>query len=133
MVHGLVRFNIPGVGIGTATPTSASRSFIVQAMRDAKSGLSTGLAIISTEATSTIQLTLRDSGGIIIPGGSTNAIIPAGGHTARFIHEVFPDADTREFSGSVTVSSENGPISGVAIQLGLTTGEFTTFPGLPIQ
>ena len=48
------------------------------------------------------------------------------------IHELFPQADTAEFEGTVTISSVGGQIAATAIELGSAPGEFTTFPVAPL-
>jgi hypothetical protein len=43
--------------------------------------------------------------------------LSANGHVSRFLEELFPDADLREFQG-LTVTAEGGSIVGTAIQIG---------------
>ena len=125
---GMVRFTAPGLGIagvGAARPVGA---FITPVSRSVNSKFSTGIAVISTQAGGTLIMTLRDQGGVVLPNGQIAVQIAARGHIARFIEELFPAADTREFQGTLTVSSDHGPIAGMAIQLGSRAGEFTTLP-----
>ena len=66
------------------------------------------------------------------PGGEATLQLPANGHVARFIEELFPDADTSEFEGTLTVTAKKGTIAGTAIQVGSKPGEFTTLPVTPL-
>ena len=59
--------------------------------------------------------------------------LKANGQTARFIEELFPGADTKQFTGTLTVSSQSGLIAGTAIELGSKPGEFTTMPVSPLN
>jgi len=127
-IGGMVRFTAPGLGIagvGAARPVGA---FITPVSRSVNSKFSTGIAVISTQDGGTLIMTLRDQGGVVLPNGQIAVQMAARGHIARFIEELFPAADTREFQGTLTVSSDHGPIAGMAIQLGSRAGEFTTLP-----
>jgi hypothetical protein len=58
---------------------------------------------------------------------TNHAQCPAAGH----VQELFPNADTREFTGSISVTSTGGPIAGMAILIGVNPGQFTTLPVTP--
>jgi hypothetical protein len=128
-VGGMLRFRIPGLGFASVGATKAATSFITPVRRSVESGLNTGVAIVSTETTLELTLTLRDPGGAVLPNGNVRLMLPANGHVSRFIHELFPETDIREFSGTLTVKSDRGPIAGI----GLRAGEFTTLPVVPIR
>ena len=130
---GAVRFTIPGLGIAGVSAAQMGSGFIAPVSRSQASNFSTGVAVISTETTATLTLTLRDQGGLLVPGGEVQLTVPADGHVAKFIHELFPHSDTREFAGSLVVTSANGPIAGLAAQLGGRPGEFTTLPVVPLR
>jgi len=130
---GVVRFSIPGLGIAGVGAAQTGSGFIAPVSRSEASSFSTGVALISTETTTNLTLTLRDQGGLLVPGGEVQLTVPANGHVAKFIHELFPQSDTREFVGSLSVASANGPIAGVVIQLGGRPGEFTTLPVVPLR
>ncbi len=94
---------------------------------------STGLALASTGAPLSVSLTLRDPQGEPVSGGQLELVLRANGHTARFLEQLFPDAATGEFVGTLTVTAEGGTILGTAIQLGLEAGRLTTLPVTPLR
>ena len=55
-------------------------------------------------------------------------MIPGQGHRASFLEELFPEADTQDFQGTICVRSSNGRLAVVAIEQGAKAGEFTTLP-----
>ncbi len=59
--------------------------------------------------------------------------MPDNGHLARFIDELFPEADTADFTGTLTVTAVGGTIAATAIELGNQLGQFTTLPVNPLQ
>jgi hypothetical protein len=131
-IGGTLRFTLPGLGITGIGAAASVNGFIMPVARSVESGFSTGVAVISTETSVNLALTLRDAGGSIVTNGFEQRTLPAGGHIAQFVHELFPNADTREFEGTLTATSESGPIAGIALQLGARPGEFTTLPATPL-
>ncbi|MBI4457261.1 MAG: hypothetical protein HY644_15385 [Acidobacteria bacterium] len=127
-IGGVLRFALPGLGIagvGAGTPTQA---FMIPVTRSAAKKLSTGVAIASVGAEVSVTLTLRRSNALVVAGGQAGLQLKTNGHTAKFIEELFPGADTAEFEGTLTATAEGGNVVGVAIQLGSKPGEFTTLP-----
>lgn len=132
-VGGVLRFSAPGLGIagvGSSTPMTA---FITPVTRTVSGNLSTGIAVAAVSQGMTITLTLRTASGTAIAGGQVTRTLATNGHLAQFIQELFPNADTAEFSGTLTVTAESGTIVGTAIQLGSTAGQFTTLPVAAIR
>lgn len=130
---GVLQFAFPNVGIagvGAGVPTSA---FITPVARSASSGLSTGVAVTSMASPVRLTFTLRNRKGETVQGGQVTLQLPAKGHVAKFVHELFADALVQEFEGTLTVSSEGGEVAGTAIQLGSRSGEFTTLPVTPVR
>ncbi|MEJ2076559.1 MAG: DUF5719 family protein [Acidobacteriota bacterium] len=130
---GVVRFSIPGTGIaGVGTPAPV-RGFIAPARRIAGT-LRTGVAIYNTEIRPvSLELSLRNEQGEELPGGQrTMEQFPALGHLAKFINELFPEADTTDFSGTLIVEVQGGKVVATALETGATAGEFTTLPVTPI-
>jgi hypothetical protein len=117
-------------GVGPSVPTSG---FIVPMTRSISGQWSTGLALASTGAPLSVSLTLRDPQGEPVSGGQLELALRANGHTARFLEQLFPDAATGEFVGTLTVTAEGGTILGTAIQLGLEAGRLTTLPVTPLR
>ena len=126
---GVVRFTITGVGIAGVGSSTPLTQFMVPVRR--KAGIiNTGLAIENAESTVVqAQLTLLGSDGTAVPNGTaTIDNLPGSGHVSRFIDELFPEAATDDFEGSVRVEVIGGSLAAVALELGSAPGQFTTLP-----
>ena len=65
----------------------------------------------------TLTLVLRDAGGEQVAGGSASMEIPALGQIVHTIDELFPQADTTDFRGTLTATADEG-ITATAVRLG---------------
>ena len=131
---GVVRFSLPGLGIAGVGACAPNRGFITPVRRKA-GGINTGVAVHNAESRAVrVVLTLFDKTGKEAPNGrKVLEDFPAYGHLARFIDELFPQADTADFAGTLVIRSETGKISATAIELGIAAGEFTTLPMTPLR
>ncbi|HYK91270.1 MAG TPA: hypothetical protein VE398_21040 [Acidobacteriota bacterium] len=86
---------------------------------------------LSVSSATVLGLTLRTSAGMPVPNGNVTVSLKANGRIARFIEELFPLADTKEFTGTLTVSSQTGLIAGTA--MGSNPGELTTMSVSPLN
>ena len=132
-IGGVVRFKIPGIGIAGVGSCSADKGFVVPVRRNA--AINTGVAVHNGgDQAIQLELTLYDPAGHQVAGGT--AVIqefPAQGHLAKFIHELFPEANTFEFEGTLVIQAATGKISATALELGTQPGEFTTLPVVPTR
>lgn len=71
--------------------------------------------------------------GEAVAGGETTLPLRTNGHIARFLEQLFPSADTRDFVGTLSVLADVGTIQGTAIEIGSRLGEFTTLPVAPLR
>lgn len=126
---GVVRFHLPGAGIAGVGASQPLHAFLIP-VRQTEEEISTGIALENTgDSPITVNLTLRDADGTPVPGGT--AIIPdlpAHGHVAQYLEELFPDADTQGFVGTMTATVSGGTVAATALELGQNPGEFTTLP-----
>jgi len=127
-IGGVLRFAISGLGIAGVGAGSPSASLIVPVARSQSRNIQTGIAITSVGAAAHLTLTLRNANGQPVAGGTRALDLAANGHLAKYVAELFPDAQTNEFEGTVTIVSTGGQIAATAIELGSAAGEFTTFP-----
>lgn len=130
----VVRFGISGSGITGVGTSPAAPAFIIPVRREA-GVINTGVAIQSLENEAMdVMLTLLDAQGMVVENGEVVLEeFPALGHDARFIDQLFEDADTENFSGSVVVRASGvGRVAGTALELGPGPGEFTTLPVTPL-
>ena len=129
---GVIRFSIDEMGIAGVGTSESLESFIIPVTRK-KNGLDTGIALLNVEPTPvSITLSLNNQNGEQVPGGSASiADVSPLGHLAKFISELFPEAETEEFLGTLTVTVAGGKVAATAVELGLQPGEFTTLPVTP--
>jgi len=132
-IGGVLRFAISGVGITGVGASAPAASVIVPVSRSQSRQSATGVAIIAPGAASNLTLTLRNVNGQAVSGGVKTLALAANAHIAKYVHELFPQANTAEFEGTVTINAVGGQIAATAIELGSAPGEFTTFPVAPLQ
>ncbi|MDA2929353.1 right-handed parallel beta-helix repeat-containing protein [Acidobacteria bacterium AH-259-O06] len=128
---GLIRFSISGIGIAGVGASQPLSGFITPVRRKSR-GINTGIAIHNTEGQAvTLTLTLRNSRGEEVANGTkTIQNFPGRGHVAQFIDQLFPNADTDDFEGTlvVRVVETDGKVAATALELGPEAGQFTTLP-----
>ena len=126
-IAGVIRFLSPGVGIAGVGSSQVASSLIAPVRR--KGALSTGVAIRNTlQSEQLVDLSLKQQDGVEIANGNAQLTIPGQGHKALFLEELFPEAATQDFQGTICVRASNGRLAVVAIELGDEPGEFTTLP-----
>ena len=129
-VSAVVRFDFQGTGI-TGVGTSPRLRAAIAPVRRA-GNLSSGVAVRNTElAAQTIDLELKDEDGLVVPGGEATRHIEAGGRIAEFIEQFFPEADTADFKGEITIRARAGQIAVIVLELEVGRA-FTTLPVSPI-
>ncbi|MBI4481248.1 MAG: hypothetical protein HY652_00015 [Acidobacteria bacterium] len=131
VIGGVVRFNVLGLGtagIGESQPITGG---IIQVRR--KAGvLNTGIAVSDAGGAGTVNLTLRSTDGIQLAAASLS--LPANGHRARFMDQLFPNVETGDFQGTLTITASGaGKIAVVAMELGTSAGQFTALPVTPLR
>ena len=122
---GAVRFEIAGVGVAGVGKASPLRAAMVPVQRGG--GVNTGIAVQNTNQAieALVELTLRDIDGEVVAGGVQTLTLPPNGREAIFIDELFPNAATENFQGSVTLISSI-PVAALALEL--ASGQVTTLP-----
>ena len=129
-VSAVVRFDFQGTGI-TGVGTSPRLRAAIAPVRRA-GNLSSGVAIRNPElAAQTIDLELKDEDGLVVPGGEASRTIEGGGRIAAFIEHFFPEADTADFKGEITIRARAGQIAVIVLELEVGRA-FTTLPVSPI-
>lgn len=129
---GVIRYSIEGMGIAGVGASESLDSFIIPVTRK-KDVLNTGIALLNVEQTPvSVTLSLNNQNGEQVPGGSVSIVdLSPLGHQARFISELFPEAETEEFLGTLTGTVAGGKVAATALELGVQPGEFTTLPVTP--
>ncbi|HSR54247.1 MAG TPA: hypothetical protein VLV83_25765 [Acidobacteriota bacterium] len=127
-VSGTVRFSIPGRGIAGVGAAEPAISLIAPVRRDGQ--VDTGVAVRNLHSASVdVTLTLKDSEGLALPEGTAvlRDLQPEA-RVAMFISELFPEAQTSEFGGTLCIQASQGKLAAVALELGAAPGQFTTLP-----
>ena len=129
-VSAVVRFDFQGTGITGVGTSPRLRAAIAPVRRSGN--LSSGVAIRNPElAAQTIDLELKDEDGLVVPGGEASRTIEGGGRIAAFIEHFFPEADTADFKGEITIRARAGQIAVIVLELEVGRA-FTTLPVSPI-
>ena len=116
ILGGLVRFEIPGIGIAGVPSSPLMGGFIVPVRSE--NGIDTGVAVMNpSEEEVDIEFSLLDSFGDSIEGAESMVSLPPKGHLARFFTELFEGAGL-PFVGSMLARVLNGRIAAVAVELG---------------
>lgn len=131
---GVLAFASPSLGTAAVPASTPMPGFIVPASRSVDGNLRTGVAIASVGSPVSVVLTLRDQQGQIVAGGEEVKIsLPPNGHLARFVEELFPNADTLGFQGTITVGATGGNVVGTALLLGVNRGDLISLPVTAIR
>ena len=128
-IGGVLRFDLPGIGVAGVGASQLVRDAIFPARRQA-GGISTAAAIHNPgeEALGVSCRLMKE--GIVLE--EVEIPLAANGQDARFIQEVFTLADTSDFVGSVRCTAP-GLITGVAVELDAGNRIFTTLPVVPVD
>ena len=130
-IGGVLRFDLPGIGVAGVGASQPVSDAIFPARRQA-GGISTAAAIhnVGAEAMA-VSCRLMKEGAVL---EEVEIPLAANGQDARFIEGVFPRTDTSDFVGSVRCTApEGGLFTGVAVELDVGNRIFTTLPVVPVE
>ena len=125
-IGGFLRFDNMDVGVAGVGDAQPLNDTLFPARRK-EGGINTGAAVRNLEAEAmTVTCHLMQGGDVL----ETAPVELAGdGQKARFINELFPDADTSDFTGSVRCTAPEGRMfTGVALEMDIHNRIFTTLP-----
>jgi hypothetical protein len=117
-------------GVGESVPAP---NCIVPVRRSAESQINSGVALANTsDLPANVELSLRSMEGQEVSNGRTSVVLAAHGHRAQFLDQLFPQADTSNFVGTLVVTS-NQPVAATALSLRLSEPKsFTALPVAPL-
>ena len=130
-IGGVLRFDLPGIGVAGVGASQPVRDAIFPARRQA-GGISTGAAIHNLgEEALVVGCQLMKDGAVL---EEEEISLEANGQEARYIEEMFTSTDTSDFVGSVrcTAPPGEGMFTGVAVELDAGNQIFTTLPVVPV-
>ncbi len=91
-LSGVIRFQIPGIGVAGVGVSHPSTAFIMPA-RLVAGGISTGVAVHNATADPVdLSLNLRDGKGKLLASSEIEGF-PGRGHLARYVGQLFPEAE----------------------------------------
>ncbi|MDE2925385.1 MAG: fibronectin type III domain-containing protein [Acidobacteriota bacterium] len=130
-IGGVLRFNIPSIGVAGVGASDAVNAAIFPARRMA-AGINTGAAIRNLMADMTSVTCRLMMGGQRL--GEKVINLPGNGQNSEFINEMFANANTDDFTGSVHCTAPSGSMfTGVALEMDFNNGIFTTLPVVPVR
>ena len=129
-IGGVLRFDVPSAGVAGVGASPPVTSAMFPARRH-ENGINTGAAVRNLESEAmTLTCALMQNGRLL---AETEIDLNAGGQVARFIDELFKDADNSDFAGSVLCTApDGGSFTGVALEMDADNGIFTTLPMVPV-
>ena len=131
-IGGVLRFDLPGIGVAGVGASQPVRDVLFPARRSA-GGISTAAAIHNPgEEAMGVRCRLMKAGVVL---EEVEIPLAANGQQARYIEELFTGTDTSDFVGSVrcTAPAGEGMFTGVAVELDAGNRIFTTLPVVPVQ
>ena len=129
-IGGVLRFDLPGIGVAGVGASQPVRDAIFPARRQA-GGISTGAAIHNLESSPKLVRCELLREGVLLD--AVPIPLAANGQQSRFIDEMFPATDTSDFVGSVRCTVPDGGLfTGVAVELDAANRIFTTLPVVPV-
>ena len=130
-IGGVLRFDIPNIGVAGVGASEAVNAAVFPARRMAD-GINTGAAIRNLEDEAmTVSCALMKDGDEV---ASEPIPLEANGQSSKFINELFGDSATADFEGSVHCSAPRGMMfTGVALEMDFNNRIFTTLPVVPVR
>ena len=127
-IGGVLRFDLPGIGVAGVGASQPVRDALFPARRQA-GGIATAAAIRNLGEEALVVSCRLMSGGIVLE--AVEISLEANGQEARYIEELFTGTDTSDFVGSVRCTAP-GLFTGIAVELDDSNRIFTTLPVVPV-
>ena len=133
--HGIVarlEMTRPEIGALILAPSPLMEAFIAPVARDVARGITTEVSVHNPGPATEILWVLREANGVPTPGGRAVSNIPANGRMGASIEELFPDADTDDFRGTLTAEVSEGAVAAVVLQRSDDPAATLVLPVTPI-
>ena len=130
-IGGVLRFDLPGIGVAGVGASPPVRDALFPARRQA-GGISTAVAIHNLgEEAMVVSCQLMKDGSVL---EEEEIPLMANGQEAQYIEQMFTNAETSDFVGSVRCTAPGeGMFTGVAVELDAGNRIFTTLPVVPVD
>ena len=130
-IGGVLRFDHPDIGVAGVGASQPVRDAIFPARRRL-SGINTGTAIRNWGEEPIVVTCHLRQGGVV--RDTARIELEGDGQESVFIHELFKETDTSNFTGSVHCTApENEMFTGVALEMDQAARIFTTLPVVPLD
>ena len=130
-IGGFLRFDSMAVGVAGVGAAQPVNDALFPARRK-EGGINTGAAVRNLEAEALTMTCHLMQGEDVLE--TTPVELAGNGQKARFINELFPEADTSDFEGSVRCRVPEGSMfTGVALEMDAGSRIFTTLPLVPVR
>ena len=130
-IGGMLRLGLPGVGVAVVGASPPVSDVLFSARRQ-EGGSNTALAIHNLESSPGLVHCELLREGVLLD--AVPIPLAANGQGSWFIDEMFPAADTSDFTGSVRCSTTaGGRFSAVALEVDTGSHIFTTLPVVPVE
>ena len=129
-IGGMLRFNHPGIGVAGVGASLPVRDAIFPVRRQ-EGGITTTTALHNLgEEAMEVTCRLMKEGGVL---EEAEISLAANGQEALYIEEMFTNAETSDFVGSVRcMAPGEGMFTGVAVEIDAENRIFTTLPVVPV-
>ena len=127
-IGGVLRFDLPGIGVAGVGASLPLRDALFPARRQAD-GIATAAAIRNLGEEALVVSCRLMSGGAVLE--EMEISLAAYGQEARYIEEMFTTTDTSNFVGLVRCTAP-GLFTGIAVELDAGNRIFTTLPVVPV-
>ena len=126
-IGGVLRFDLPGIGVAGVGASLPLRDALFPARRQAD-GISTAVAIHNPGEETMVVICQLMQGGAVLE--EVEIPLEGNGQEARYIEGLFTGTDTSDFVGSVrcTAPPGEGMFTGVVVELDASNQIFTTLP-----
>lgn len=129
----VMRVRGPKAGLVHAGPSGVFAGFITPARRDRGNGVNTEVAIASTGSALALRLVLRDANGAQVAGGTAQLPVSTNGHISRTIDQLFPNAATDTFQGTLTVTADGGTVAAMVTEVSGDASRVVVMPVTPLR
>jgi hypothetical protein len=106
--------------------------FVSPAIRNRAAGTTTSVSLTAVGEVS-VRLELRTAAGATVPGGEATLRLQQNASTTRTLEQLFPQAATDSFDGTITVHADGGNVAASVLQIGQSAGSTFVLPVIRLQ
>jgi len=131
--NGLLTFSVPGAGMGASGTGIHMQSFIAPASRSNSNEVSTLLVVQNIGSPKSVTVNLRNNDGSRVQGGEITLQLPINGFISRTVQDLFPDANTTEFEGTLAVEASKSAVAALVFRIDSIQNEVLNVSVTPLN